>query len=49
MVDGAVAYFPLNFRGASEIRKLGEKGVKRCTADDLDAGDQWAGSLGRCR
>jgi hypothetical protein len=42
-------HFPLNSRGASEIRKLGEEGVNRGTdTDDFDAGDPRAGGrLGR--
>jgi hypothetical protein len=47
---GVVVHFLLNSSGASEVWKLGEEGVDRCTAtDDFDAGDKKAGGLDRCR
>jgi hypothetical protein len=50
VVEGIVAHFLLNSSGVSEVQKLGEEGVDRCTAtDDFDAGDPRAGDLGRCR
>jgi hypothetical protein len=45
-----VANVSLNSSGASEVWKLGEESVDRCTAtDDFDAGDPRIGGLGRCR
>jgi hypothetical protein len=46
-MDSIVAYFALNFGGASEVREFGEA-VDRCAgAHGLDAGDQQAGGMGR--
>jgi hypothetical protein len=50
VVDGAVAHLALDTCGANEVRKFGEKGVARSTAnDDFDAVDTRTVGLGRNR